>query len=113
MTPVAAIWVYLVVSAVLAAWLLLRFPSHRPRSVVWALVVFAAGQIVANFGLVLLPGVMRLPHGSQLALPAVILPVFLVLWLTLAWLLWAIVDTVGRPRGGHPVHRKHLARSRT
>jgi hypothetical protein len=112
-TPVATIWVYLVVSAALSAWLLVRFPSRRPKSVVWALVAFAAGQIVANIGLVLLPAVMRLPHGSQLALPAVILPVFLVLWLTLAWLLWAIVDTVGRPRGGHPVHRKHLARSRT
>jgi hypothetical protein len=56
---------------------------------------------------------MRLPHGSQLALPVVVLPVFLVLWLTLAWLLWAIVDTVGRPRGGHPVRGKSLARSRS
>lgn len=110
MTPVAAIWVYLVVSAGLAAWLLVRFPSRRPTSVVWALVFFAAGQLVANFGLVLLPPVLRLPHGSQLALPVVVLPVFLVLWLTLAWLLWAIVDMVGRPGGGHPV-RKDLART--
>jgi hypothetical protein len=112
MTPVAAVWAYLVVSAVLAVWVLARFPDRRPKSIPAALGVFLVGQLVPNLGLVVLPSLLRLPNGLQLALPLVVLPAFLALWLTLGWLLWAIVGAAGGPRGGHPV-RKGVARTRT
>jgi hypothetical protein len=109
-TPATVVWLYLAASAILAAWSMLRAPNVRPRSVRVALTCFAAGQLGPLLGLLVLPSVVRLTGGAQLALPLVVLPSFFVVWLTIGWLLWAILDGVGPPRGGHPV-RKRTARS--
>lgn len=102
-------WVSLLASALLALWVLVRFPDLRPKSVFTAIVVFLAAQLVPNIGLALMPAVMRLPHGPQLALIGIVLPAFFLLWLTLAWLLRAVGDGIGGPRGGHRVqHRPGL-----
>lgn len=74
-----------------------------------ALVLFLAGQVVPSLGLIALERMLLLDDGVQLGLPLVILPTFFVLWLTAGWLLWAIVDQFGEPRGGQP-RRKPVAR---
>ena len=65
--------------------------------------------VVASLGLVALERLLLLHDGVQLGLPLVVLPTFFVLWLTAGWLLWAIVEQLGEPRGGQP-RRKPLAR---
>ena len=109
MTASSAVWLYLGASAILAAWVIARFPSLRPRSLGWALLLFLAGQVVPPLGLAALDRVLLLHDGVQLGLPLVILPTFFVLWLTVGWLLWAIVEQFGEPRGGQP-SRKPVAR---
>jgi hypothetical protein len=72
--------------------------------------VFLAAQIVPNLGLAALPDVLLLPHGPQLALGAVVLPAFFLVWLTLGWLLLAVNDAVGGPRGGHRTRQDRARR---
>ena len=74
-----------------------------------ALVLFLAGQVAPSLGLIALERMLLLDDGVQLGLPLVILPTFFVLWLTAGWLLWAIVEQLGEPRGGQP-RRKPVAR---
>ena len=109
MTPSTAVWLYLGASAILAAWVIVRCPSWRPRSLRWAFLLFLAGQVVPSLGVVALERVLLLRDGVQLALPLVVLPTFFVLWLAVGWLFWAIVDELGEPRGGQR-RRKPAAR---
>jgi hypothetical protein len=109
MTASTTVWLYLGASAILAAWVIMRFPSWRPRSLRWAFMLFLAGQVVPSLGLVALERILLLHDGVQLGLPLVILPTFFVLWLTVGWLFWAIVDQFGEPRSGQP-RRKPAAR---
>jgi hypothetical protein len=101
------VWVCLAAAAVLATWLIVRFPDRRPTSVGNAILFFLAGQIAPNLGLFLLPFALRVGHGAPLAFAAVVLPAFFVLWLTSGWLLLAISDAVGGPRGRAVRHPRH------
>jgi hypothetical protein len=87
------VWVCLVAAAVLAGWVIVRFPSKRPKSVSSAIVLLLAGQLAPNVGLLLLPVTLRLSRGPQFAFAAVVLPAFFVLWLTSGWLLLAVGDS--------------------
>ena len=94
------VWVCLAAAALLATWLIARFPDRRPKSVGNAILLFLAGQVAPNLGLVLLPFALRVgQQGAPLAFAAVVLPAFFVLWLTSGWLLLAINDAVGGQRG--------------
>lgn len=97
MTTATTVWLYLAAAGILAAWVMARFPSVRPRSLINAFALFVAGQLTPLLGLLILPVVLGV--GMQLALLTVILPSFFVPALTLGWLLWAIVDSVRAPRG--------------
>lgn len=96
MTTGTAVWVYLIAAAILAAWALARFPDAGPRAVPVALGLFLGGQLAPYAGLLVLPPVLRLADGAQLALPLVVLPCFFVAWLTIGWLVRAILESAGR-----------------
>lgn len=96
MTAATTVWLYLAAAAILAAWTMLRFPDVRPRSLIGASAAFVGGQLTPSLGLLLLPLALR--DGVEVALTAVILPCFFIAWLTLGWLLRAIVDSIRAPR---------------
>ncbi len=97
-------------AALIALWVIVRFPRLGPRSLLWAMAGFIAGQVAPSIGLVAVEPVLRFPHGLILALVGVVLPVFCVMFLTAGWLFRAVLARLGGPRGGHPVTR-HLAGS--
>lgn len=97
----AFVWVDLVAAAVLVLWTANRHPELRPRSVFGVLFAFGVSQLLAQFGLLFIPPMVRLPYGDRLVLVVVVLPVFFAMLLSSLWLLRAVVDAVGGPRGGH------------
>lgn len=96
-------------AAVLALWVAVRHPTLGPRSVGRAVIAFLLGQCMPSLGLWALPGVVTLPWGKQLALLGVVLPVFFVMFLTIAWLMRACADSIGGPRGGHRIRTRRGA----
>lgn len=101
----------LAAAAVLALWVTVRYANLGPRSVRWAALGFLVGQCVPSLGLWVLPDVVGLPWGPQLALLGVVLPVFFVMFLTIAWLLRACASSIGGPRGGHRIRMPGWSRS--
>ncbi|HET7137500.1 MAG TPA: hypothetical protein VFI04_04035 [Gaiellaceae bacterium] len=101
----------LAAAAVLALWVTVRYASFGPRSIRWAALGFLVGQCAPTLGLWVLPDVVRLTWGPQLALLGVILPVFFVMFLTVAWLMRACANSIGGPRGGHRVRLPGWSRS--
>ena len=93
----------LTAAAALAVWATVRYATFGPRTVRWAIVAFFAGQCMPTLGLWVLPDVVALPWGPQLALLVVVLPVFFVMFVTVAWLMRACAGAVGGPRGGHRI----------
>lgn len=85
-----------------AFWLYVRFPKRRPATVTRALI-----RVAVSFGLFsLLPlaGHVLLPVlGGVAFVLCVALPGLCFVFLSWIWLLAAIVDGVGTPRGGHRV----------
>lgn len=94
-----------------AVWTHLRFPGHRPRSLMRAVV-----HVVVSFGVfALLPPMLSLllPLAPSHASAVSLVLAFLILALTyllLSW-VWLIArilhDLLGGPRGGHPVSTEH------
>ena len=101
----------LAAAAVLALWVTVRYAKLGPRTIGWALVGFVAGQCMPTLGLWLLPSVVALPWGPQLALLVVVLAVFFVMFVTVAWLMRACAGSIGGPRGGHRVRLPISTRS--
>jgi hypothetical protein len=98
-------------AAVLALWVTVRYTSLGPRSIRWAALAFLAGQCAPSLGLWVLPDVVPLPWGPQLALLVVVLPVFFVMFVTVAWLMRACANSIGGPRGGHRIRVPGWSRS--
>jgi hypothetical protein len=98
MTTATIVWLYLAAAGILACWVMLRFPTVRPRSIPGACALFVAGQVAPLLGLLALPVVLAAANGVRLALVMVVLPSFFVASLTLGWFLWAVVDSVRAPR---------------
>ena len=99
----------LVAAFMLVVWVFVRFPHFGPRSLRWTLVACLAGLAAPKFGLVLLPLVLRFPEGLYIALFAIVLPVFVVMFLAIGWLMRATAGAIGGPRGGHRI--RNAARS--
>ena len=97
----AFVWLDLAAAAVLVLWVAVRHPEFRPKSVFGALFAFGVSQLIAQLGVLLVPPIVRLPDGDRLVLVVVVLPVLFAMVLTSLWLLRAVVDACGGPRGGH------------
>jgi hypothetical protein len=96
------VWSELFAALVLVAWVMVRYPNLGPHSIRWAIVCALAGAVAPRAGLAVLPLVLGLPYGVDLALFGVVLPVFAAMFLATAWLVRAFIR-LGGPRGGHRV----------
>ena len=95
----AFLWTEVIGAAALAYWFALNRPDLGPRSVRSALVVFAAGQAVPSLGLVVVRPAATLPHGLELVMVGIVLPSFVVMFVTTIWLIRAVTNP------GHRVSR--------
>jgi hypothetical protein len=104
------LWLELVAALMLAAWVMVRYPNFGPRSIGWAIVCALAGATVPRIGLTVLPLVLRLPNGVELALLGVVLPVFAVMFLATGWLMRALARSLGGGRAEAIASAIRLAR---
>jgi hypothetical protein len=90
----------LVAAAVLALWVVSRYPRLGPKSLRSALVVAGAALVVlqlSSFGVAPLLG---LPHGVYLTLFGCVLPSFFSSFLAAAWLMRVLAGALGGSGGG-------------
>jgi hypothetical protein len=90
----------LVASAVLALWVVARYPRLGPKSLRSALAVVGAaflGLQLSSFGIAPLLG---LPHGAYLTLFGCVLPTFFASFLAAAWLMRVLAGALGGSGGG-------------
>lgn len=102
MTVGGLLWAELGAAALLAAWVMVRYPNFGPRSILSAVSCAIAGAAAPRVGLAVLPLVLRLPGGFELALFGVVLPVFAAMLLAVGWLMRAFIG-LGGPGDGHRV----------
>jgi hypothetical protein len=93
-----------------AVWTDVRFPSLRPRSIVWAVVQIAVSCGVFIFVPFVLAALLRVEPSRELAplfALALLIPTLTYVMLSWIWLLARIYHDLGnKPRGGHPVSGK-------
>ena len=93
-----------VAAALLALWLVTRFPGLNPQSIRSAL-----GRCIAALAIVQLISVgtelaLRLPYGAYAALFGCALPAFFVAFLAAAWLMGLLAGAAGGSGGGPGHH---------
>lgn len=90
----------LVAAAVLALWVVVRFPKVGPKTLRSAVVALACGFALMQ----LLPyGIdltVRLPHGAYAALFGCALPCFFGVFLSAGWMMRLLADAFGGSGGG-------------
>jgi hypothetical protein len=92
--------VEMVASAVLALWVLVRFPRLGPKSLRTALVVGLVALGGMRVSAAAASFVVRLPHGAYGVLLGCALPGFFASFLAAAWLLRVCAGMVGGSGGG-------------
>jgi len=100
----------LVASAVLALWVVARFPKLDPKTLRPAIGFCAVGFALLN---VLPTGVelaTRLPHGVYAALFGCALPCFFGTFLAAGWLMRVLAARFGGSNGGGGIHVPAAAR---
>jgi hypothetical protein len=100
----AFLHVELVAAAVLALWVVARYPKFGPKSLRSATAVAVIALLVmqiASFGV---GPMIRLPHGMFAALFGCTLPSFFAAFLAAAWLMRVLAGALGGSGGG-PGHR--------
>lgn len=101
---VGYLYIEVAASALIAGWVVVRFPGRGPTRVSSALAVLLVALLVGAGGPAAIPLTMRLPHGLYVTLLGLILPVFFVMTLAIAWLVRSIALLVGGSGGGgHPI----------
>jgi len=89
-------------SGLVAFWLYVRFPKRRPGTLTRALLFVALA--FGLFALLPMVGHFLLPvFGGVAFVLCVALPGLCFVFLSWIWLLAAIVDGVGTPKGGHRI----------
>jgi hypothetical protein len=99
-TLTAFLRVELVGSALLALWVVARYPGFGPkslRSAVGVAVIALGVMQVAPLGL---GPIIRLPHGTYAALFGCVLPSFFATFLAAAWLMRVFAGQLGGSGGG-------------
>ncbi len=92
--------VELVAAALLALWVVGRFPRLGPKSVKSALgLCVGAVALFQPFPFVV-GAVVRLPYGAYAALFGCALPVFVLAFVVAAWLMRSLVSAFGGSGGG-------------
>jgi hypothetical protein len=92
--------VELVAAAVLALWVVTRFPQLGPKSLRSAMGVSVIAFAVMQFSSVGVSLMIRLPYGIYAALFGGALPCFFVAFLASAWLIRVLAGSLGGSSGG-------------
>ncbi len=92
--------VELVGAALLALWVVARYPGLGPKSLRSALVVVLAGFGVLHLSIVGQAPLMSLPHGAYVFLFGSVLPGFFTAFLATAWLMRVLAGAMGGSGGG-------------
>jgi hypothetical protein len=95
----------LVASAVLALWVVARYPRLGPKSIRSAFAVVGAAFGLLQLATVAVSPLLALPHGAYLALFGCALPSFFVGFLAAAWLMRVLAGALGGSGGGGGGHR--------
>ena len=90
----------LVAGAVLALWVVARYPRLGPKSLRSALAVVGAAFLVLQLSTFGVTPLLALPHGVYLTLFGCVLPTFFAGFLAAAWLLRVLAGTLGGSGGG-------------
>jgi len=101
----------LVGAALLALWVLARYPRLGPTSLRSALVAVGASLAVLRLGSFSDDLLMRLPHGAYVTLLGWVLPSFFAAFLTAGWLLRIFAGALGGSGGGTGHHVTAPSRS--
>jgi len=93
----------LIAAAVLAMWVIVRFPKAGPKTLRSAVIVLAGGFLLVQFLPVGVDLTLRLPHGAYAALFGCALPCFFALFLSAGWTLRLLAEALGGSNrgGGH------------
>ena len=87
-------------AALLALWVVARFPAVGPRTIRTSVLVAAIALLVLRcvpFGI---PMTLHLPNGAYAALLGLVLPTFFATFLAAAWLMRALAGALGGSGGG-------------
>jgi nucleoside recognition membrane protein YjiH len=90
----------LVAAAVLALWVVSRYPRLGPKSVRSALAVVGAAFVVMQLSSFGVTPLLELPHGAYLTLFGCVLPSFFAGFLAAAWLMRVLAGALGGSGGG-------------
>jgi hypothetical protein len=97
--------VELVAAAVLALWVVGRYPRLGPKSVRSAFAVLGAALVVMQLSSYGVAPLLALPHGAYLTLLGCVLPSFFAGFLAVAWLMRVLAGAFGGSGGGGGGHR--------
>lgn len=95
----------LVASALLAIWVVARYPRLGPKSIRSAFVVVGAAYGVLQLASLAVGPLLALPHGAYVALFGCVLPSFFTGFLAAAWLMRILAGALGGSGGGGGGHR--------
>jgi hypothetical protein len=96
----------LVASAVLALWVVARYPRFGPKSLRSALMVVGAAFALLQLSSLSVAPLLGLPNGVYLTLFGCVLPSFFVCFLAAAaWLMRVVAGALGGSGGGEGGHR--------
>jgi len=95
----------LVAAAVLALWVISRWPKLGPRSLRSAVAGLAVGFAILQFLPFGVDLTIRLPHGAYAALFGCALPSFFGVFLAAGWMMRLLAGAFGGSGGGGGGHR--------
>jgi hypothetical protein len=90
----------LVAGAVLALWVVARYPRLGPRSLRSAVAVVGAAFVVLQLSTLAATPLLGLPHGVYVTLFVCVLPSFFGGFLAAAWLMRILAGSLGGSGGG-------------
>jgi hypothetical protein len=94
------LYMEMIAAAVLALWVVTRWPQLGPKSIVAALGALLVALVLGSFASTAVTAAITLPYGIYAALLGCILPTFFLIFLAGAWLLRSLVDAIGGGSGG-------------
>jgi hypothetical protein len=97
-----SVYLYLemIAAAVLALWVVTRWPQLGPKSIVAAIAGVLVALVLGNFVSAAVATALELPYGIYAALLGCILPAFFSIFLAGAWLVRSLVGAMGGGSGG-------------
>jgi hypothetical protein len=87
-------------AAVLAMWVVMRFPKLGPKSIRSALLIVGAALALMRFLPAVISVTVRLPHGAYVALFGCALPCLVGVFLAAGWTMRLLAGAFGGSGGG-------------